>query len=910
MFGSIRSWACVAILFCITTATPVAATEAVEAYARRSPVGDVVAPLGEALFGDQVGYYTGATRFSVVDVALPGKGPTMAVGRTHVVGSKGGRFSEDLDGPRAPGLFGEWDLDIPHLRGVFSLQFGWQVVGASPHARCSAPRDAATMRPPDLPFFYGDAYWDGHFLHLPGQGEQRMLLATTPASERPQGSSAFRWNTLQHWYFSCTPLKNGPGEGFIGHAPDGTKYWFNHLVHQRADTLIKWKLNAAVVERAVGMLYPTLVEDRHGNRTHYAWVGDRLEKMLGTDGSEIDLGYALAGSGLSTSQKIAWISDGTHTWRYAYSPEGYLRTVTLPDGSAWQLQSAVPYLEAYPVDYNDPRNNVCTARHLYQPKQFTYRMTHPSGAVGEFVFAPTTHGRARVFPACGWDAKRQEDPNRSAGTRFFAISLVRKKVSGIGVAERAWDLVYSGHPGSLSTCGDCGTIKYTEVTDNTGHFVRHYFSMHFGVSEGRLLEQHEGRNGQILRKAWHHLDTPAISPSPRYRRVLGVTGDHWGKDPSDGMQLPAFGMDLQQDATMHHWRVDKSCHGTFCFDAFARPQLVRRSNGTGAAKREGAAFHDDRQRWILGRLQRTTIEGIEVERTEFDAVANPIRVHAFGKLRNTYAWDGDGTLASESDGNGNTTRYASWRHGVPRRIDFADGAAEVRTVNANGTIASVVDSTGNKTCFEYDAMRRPSRIVQTSEAEWGMCDTSAYAPTTIAFTKGHAAVYGMPAGHWRRTTTTGNGRHVTVFDALWRPVVDQWVDLGDVANTMREEITRYDANGRVVFRSYPMHTNGQAHYADAALKGTHTAYDGLGRVVRVEEDSELGRLATRTEYLPNGQLRVTNPRGFATTTHHQFFDRPDYSRPTTILHPGDIRTDITRDVFGKPTSITRSGPGG
>jgi len=191
-----------------------------------------------------------------------------------------------------------------------------------------------------------------------------------------------------------------------------------------------------------------------------------------------------------------------------------------------------------------------------------------------------------------------------------------------------------------------------------------------------------------------------------------------------------------------------------------------------------------------------------------------------------------------------------------------------------------------------------------------VCDTSAWAPTTIAFTKGHAAVYGMPAGHWRRTTTTGSARHVVVFDALWRPVVEQWADLGDVANTLREEVTRYDASGRVAFRSYPMHTHGQAHYADAALKGTHTLYDGLGRVVRVEEDSELGRLATRTEYLPNGQLRITNPRGFATTTQHQFFDLPDYTRPTTILHPGDIRTDIARDVFGKPTAITRSGPGG
>jgi hypothetical protein len=54
------------------------------------------------------------------------------------------------------------------------------------------------MRPPDQPYFFGDAYWSGNFLHLPGQGEQRMLLATTPTSLRPQGSAAHRWNTTGH----------------------------------------------------------------------------------------------------------------------------------------------------------------------------------------------------------------------------------------------------------------------------------------------------------------------------------------------------------------------------------------------------------------------------------------------------------------------------------------------------------------------------------------------------------------------------------------------------------------------------------------------------------------------------------------------------------------------------------------
>lgn len=884
----------------------VGAIESVDEHARRGPVGDVVAPLDDALFGEQVSFFSGSTRFSVTDVALPGKGPPLAIGRTHLVGSKGGKFGEELDGPRAPGLFGEWDLDIPHLRGMFPMAHGWRVVGASPDARCSAPTSSATMRPPDQPHFYGDSLWGGHFLQLPGQGEQRVLLATTPLADRPNASAAYRWNTAGHWYFSCTPLKNGAGEGFVGHAPDGMRYYFDHLVHQRANAVLKWKLSAGA-ERVVGMLYPTRVEDRFGNVLDYVWSGERLLRIVG-GGRAITLGYAAAGSGLSAGQKIATVSDGSQTWRYAYSPEGFLRTVTLPDGSAWDLQTAVPEFEitdgstnAYPT--------LCHERWIYEPRTVTYRMTHPSGAVGEFQFLPMRHARARVAPRCDWDETRQEDRNRSAGKHFFAISLVRKTLSGPAMVDRAWTVTYSGDAGSWSDCTSCGATRTTEISASDGAFKRYYFSTHFGVSEGRLLELHEGREGQVLRKTWNHFDTPQQSPAPAYRRVLGIAGDYWGKDPNDEMQVPQFGGDTEQDGTTFHWRVAAGCNGTFCFDGFARPLAVRRTNGAGAPKDEATTYHDDRQRWVLGQVSRTTTDGIEVDRIEYDAASMPVRRSVFGKLQDTRTWKADGSLESLADGNGNTTRYSDWVLGVPRLVTYPDGGVRQSAVNADGTVSSVTDEQGNKTCFEYDAMRRLNRIVHPSETRKRECDTSAYAPTTIEFTKGHPAAYGIPAGHWRQTTRTGTARHSIVFDALWRPVVEQSVDLADFAGTASERVTRYDAGGRVAFRSQPFNSGGLATYSDGSLKGWHTTYDGLGRVVRVEQDSELGRLATTTHYLSNGQTRTTDARGQSTTTHHQFFGAPDYTKPTSILHPGGARTDIARDVFGKPTAITRSGDG-
>src|SRR5690606_5529400 len=92
----------------------------------------------------------------------------------------------------------------------------------------------------------------------------------------------------------------------------------------------------------------------------------------------------------------------------------------------------------------------------------------------------------------------------------------------------------------------------------------------------------------------------------------------------------------------------------------------------------------------------------------------------------------------------------------------------------------------------------------------------------------------------------------------------------------------------------------------STLPGVHTTFDALGRVVRVDEDSELGVLATVTEYLAGFQSRVTNARGHATTTSYLAWDAPTTEFPTRVAMPEGAWTHITRDDFGKPTRIRRS----
>ena len=135
---------------------------------------------------------------------------------------------------------------------------------------------------------------------------------------------------------------------------------------------------------------------------------------------------------------------------------------------------------------------------------------------------------------------------------------------------------------------------------------------------------------------------------------------------------------------------------------------------------------------------------------------------------------------------------------------------------------------------------------------------------------------------------------------MWRPVVTREYDTSNIAGTQRFTRQSYDTEGRVAFVSYPGST-------DALTLGVRTFYDGLGRVVRVEQDSELGILATTTQYLLGSKIVVTDPKGNQTTTSFQLFDDPSSSMPVEIKSPEGITTTIVRDVFGKPLKVTRHG---
>jgi RHS repeat-associated protein len=335
------------------------------------------------------------------------------------------------------------------------------------------------------------------------------------------------------------------------------------------------------------------------------------------------------------------------------------------------------------------------------------------------------------------------------------------------------------------------------------------------------------------------------------------------------------------------------------------------------SRTETVEYYDDTDIWVLNQVKRTTTNGIETLRSEYDpSYALPTKSYTFGKLRETLSYDltsavstgQRGTVKAISDGNGNSVVLTSWRRGVPQKIDYPatpdqpTGESKSATVNDDGTIASVTDENGYTTSYDYDSMGRLGMI------HYPVGDSPAWKTTGYSFTLNPVAKYGLPAGHWRLVVDTGDARKITYFDALWRPVVEESYDNTNPANTRVVVAKRYDLSGRLVFQSYPLRT-----FADYSIvvNGRTTTYDALDRVKTVSIPSADGvnnTFVTLTSYLSNADgpyTLVTDPNGNHTRTWYQMFDQPDYSRPVTVWHPEGVFIDIDRDVFGKPLSITR-----
>ncbi|KGU51119.1 type IV secretion protein Rhs [Xanthomonas phaseoli pv. phaseoli] len=902
-----------------------AAEDVYDDYGKLIQSGAVVKSPGDKLFGDNINLYTGSMEIVQTDVDLKGNNALQVrVGRRFTVGSP------------TKGHFKLWDLDIPYMHGVFGFPGGniapdgWVVNGTrdTAYSRCSRYEVPPAFENQGG-YFDPSEFWRGSFLYRPGSGDQE-LLQTSAQALRPNDGRTYPIVLKDGSAVRCLASLDGAsesgarGEGFELVDTQGSVYAFNHMVSRTYPALSKSSpvpqansvgtasaggasmttagignivpmvANNYILVRKEVLIYPTRVTDRFGNTVTYNWNPGapwQLLSIVASDGRRIDLSYA-GGDG----NTITSLTTGGRTWSYGYSDT--LDTVTLPDGSSWTFDLLA--LSRARVTYGQPPG--CDNIRPWSRTNVVGSITAPTGARSDYTVNSMLMGRSWVPRVC-----RIQEAYSDIPYQFYVMAVTSRRISGPGLPAQG--LTWTYDYGTPNNCwqpspypNPSDPAKYVEcnagspitrditVKDPAGQVTRYRFGNRYWSNEGLLLQQDFGWNGSTAKRS-KVSDYAAFDAAPYAARTMYPAGNY-GDNTVAARQRPVRQVITIDNGDQFVWRI-ADCNGQPCFDEFARPTRTERFSPW-HSRTDETTYYDERGAWVLGQtaMARNVNTGIATSQIDYGANALPQTERRNGKVVATYTYNPDGTLAQVKDGSGNATTLSGWKRGIPQTVANADGTAKSASVDDNGWIRQTTDENGFATTYGYDAMGR------LNATNYPSGDSTAWNSTAQAFERVGSDEYGIGAGHWRHTVTTGNAQKITYFDALWQPLLTREYDAANLAGTLRVKRFAYDHEGRAVFASYPSST-------EAASTGIWTEFDVMGRPTAISQDSEQGLLTTITQYLPGAQTLVTNPRGAQTRTGYQVFDQPVYDVPVWVQLPESSRTNITRDVFGKAIKIER-----
>ncbi len=868
-------------------------------------------------FGDSIDYQNGSFGITQNDVSLSGIGPDIRIDRrfNYVFRYPSGVTSQTLDWV-STGTQADWTLELPRLRvrlplaqytvgsgglpagAVLTPRADWNVAGSNPHARCTNFSSLPTIH--SVP---GSDWWTGLTMVIPGQATQTVLAKDSTATALPT-----HLVTNSNWMFTCLPsLKNDePGEGFLAISPSGTKYWFDWLTFTNYDWISIYSNNKNSMWRSIeASMMVTRIEDVHGNWINYSYDGRYLTNITASDGREVSLAWTShdwgGGSYLNGQGAFRFLdrvtvqpqSPNPRIWRYVYALEtggwywrrdGHLRKVIRPDASEWTFNLDPLVKGCYGVAPDGTMSFACAEPP--RGKTFDSSITSPSGATATYSFVFRSHKR-HLPQGTFYDHHHDHQLGHY-------LAPTRRRVFGPSV-DLTWTYTYTpdydNGPDNQTPWQWVNTTVTNPDQTKTRYAVN---NMYRDRLEGRISKiETLDATGAVVREEVHDYAPPSQGPYPAKvgTSLLAHTG-------TAGMEtyIPLLRRTIQQQG-------DTYTRLTNNYDVFARTTSLTQYS-TGHSKTTLTTYYDNPAKWIYGKVQSTSINGMETQRVEFDNQGRPWRSYHFGKLIQATTYHADGTIATTTDGRGYATAFSNWKRGIPQLIRYPatpeapEGATKSATVDDNGWITSATDEAGSVTGYGYDTMGRLASIVHPTG------DSASYHTTYRNFqpiATGDWKPDGFSVGQWRQIETTGNRTTITYMDALWRPVLKHEYDSQNVAASLRSIKTSYDSNGRITFQSHPSSENIPGNI------GTRTIYDALDRVIRVELDAESNTiLTTTTEYLSGLKTKVTNPKGFSTTTSFMAWDEPIYDFPILSEQPESKVIQIGRHPqFGWPLQLTQ-----
>ena len=835
---------------------------------------------GTDLLGDGIDPHTGSLSFTTTDVSIPGNFslPVM-IERSR---KQGLHYDKSVSVE-----FGDWQLNVPRIHVLTKSTNNWTGNRCTNTTIQSFP--SYSMGNTGTLWTAGD-YTNGINMTLPGQGSKELLrpISSNNGTAFPSDT---RFVSVDGWRYTCGSANDG-GQGFIGHAPDGSEYRFDRFYTVQADNLGS-KSKGASMPRNRNILAATQVTDIHGNTVNYTYdYLNRLTRIQSSDSRRIDLSYSGASKVVSSVTANPGTADA-RSWSYNYAAKTYpyhaglrhtlpksLTAVTQPDGLAWDYDlaemSASPGLGDFCPQYG-----------------VGVTVTHPNGMHGVFFLQETKHRPAlnRTEPdvdGCPIDSFSGGNGYNYRPQMVKTMSVSSKTLSGSDVPEREWEYTYESDMGAVNSSANDPT-NYTIVTEPGGRSMKYYHYWTADPLGGKLAKKEYFHGSNLMKTETYEYDQETR---------LGSTTMSLDSYPWSGVAPTHTTKTVEtQDGDTFTSELDYNTNRISADYSFSRPVSSRSySNRWNSVAPRGVdvEYEHNKTNWILG-LPKTIYEvpSSGSRREQYAYTYSPkgqkLTQTRYGQAFASYTYhtsgNSNGLVKTHSDAltPPRVTQALNWDRGRPIQIIRPDGKEISQTVDRNGWVKTQKDAKNYVTGFTRDDMGRVTLI--DPHGSWNNTDIAYSFPST---------------GGAIQTITKGQGRTTITYDSMFRTKLErtQALDTGWSSYVN----TAYNDLDQVVFKSQPS-------FNEFETKGVNTTYDGLGRVYDITEN--VAPFAkTKHRYYSGHAHRVYDPSNAFTQYWSYGYAGPgnkDYSHIYRYDGGWKQKTVLSKNAWGQLTQLRQFG---
>lgn len=505
--------------------------------------------------------------------------------------------------------------------------------------------------------------------------------------------------------------------------------------------------------------YVSRITDVHGNYLSISYyAGDASNNFLvpssvtSSDGRLVSFSYA---NGMLSS-----INSNGQKWTYSYTPvigtSGVknLVSATRPDGLKWEYQY-------FPV-----------TGEWFEPSASMSFIKYPRGATVTYNYQAVA-----FYPG--------DDPRWA----------IESKVANDGVNTYSWNYVFQ--PGSeiINTREfDLTIIQTPYGTEEYLHYGTHYAIGYIDAlwRVGLLAEKKISSGGVVKRKETFNWGKREISEENYWHGKDLNAIDEYVYAPillAKGVEVDGFGA-----ATYFSG-----------YDSFGNPAKIDYKSNTGTIPDRVVSYtySNNTSRWILGKVLTEVIrEGdggtaIRSTNNSYNANGDLILSDTNGVIYE-YSYTSEGDLRTVLDPNNKIVTYGEYFRGLPQLEVYPEGVSLARTVNDSGTVASQTDGNGNSTSFSYDALNRLTAI----NYPIGTNVAITYSANGQSLTRGIYSESISYDGFGNQTHTSRSGINISkTYDAYGRVLTET---LPGYSSKITYE---YDILGRVTLKKNPDNTS-------------------------------------------------------------------------------------------------------